>query len=373
MANPAGGGAELDRARLRRRVLVTVAIGVTVGLVVAVVTGGSEVLHEIERLPLGVFLVALALTVASWFGQGLGFAALTANGLRTSLVKMTAAFLGGDFPALVTPFGSGGIPAGVFCLTKEGISAGESSAIIAMHTMLTGAFFTLVGAVAAFVLPLHSSRSAALVWSGFAALAVVLVVTVWIALRPLQAVERLKCLLAGRVASRLIGKERSARMIESAAREAELFATSVKELTRHRPGAVVLSFAGLFASRVCLVLALPVIMWGLGWRGDIWPMLGTAVAGMALSIGSPTPGGSGAVEAATTALLATQVALPVAAGGALLWRGVTYYSEVLVGWAVFSRYLLMNGRKESGKEKARATSAAAAAPRHDSPVSRERR
>ena len=34
------------------------------------------------------------------------------------------------------PFGSGGIPGGVFSLTREGLSAGEASAVIAMHSLI---------------------------------------------------------------------------------------------------------------------------------------------------------------------------------------------------------------------------------------------
>ena len=66
----------LDPKRLRTGLLVAVAIGVTVGLVVTVVTGGPAVLAGIERLPIGWLLAALALSLGSWLGQGVGFAAL---------------------------------------------------------------------------------------------------------------------------------------------------------------------------------------------------------------------------------------------------------------------------------------------------------
>ena len=332
----------LDPKRLRVGLTITVAIGVSVGLIVTFATGGARVLDGILALPVGWLALALALSGLSWLGQGLGFAALTTRGVRGHLMRMTIAFLGGDFAALVTPFGSGGIPAGVYCLTREGLSTGESSAIIAMHSMLTGAFFLVVGAVAAVVMPMQTRGSEVLVWSGIGAIALVLVLVVGLAARPKVAADWLDRVLARPWLARMIGPKRAARLAADARHEASRFAEDVHSLTRERPGQLALSFFGLFMSRVCLVVCLPVIMLGLGWRGEILPLMATAVGAMALAIISPTPGGSGAVEAATAALLATQAPAAMAGAATLLWRGVTYYTEVIAGWLAFTRYLALN-------------------------------
>lgn len=344
--------APLDRRRLRAGALIAVAIGVTAGLLVTLITGGPAVLAGIVKLPLPFFALAFALSVASWFGQGVGFAALTARGVKGRVLPMTSAFLGGDFPALVSPFGSGGIPGGIFCLTREGLSTGEASAVITMHSLLTGAFFVLVGVAAAIFLPTQSAGSSALVWGGIAVILAGVAAIVWIALRPQDATALIRRLLSGRLLARMMGAERSQRFLSAAELEMERFAGSVRILMRERPGSLALSFAGLFASRVFLIVTLPVIMYGLGWRGAIAPLLATAVGAMALSVISPTPGGSGTVEAALTALLATQTTAPMAAAAALLWRGITYYAELLAGWAVFSRYLARK-RPVSGGASAR--------------------
>lgn len=332
---------QLDPRKLRAGLTITIAISVTVGLVVTFLTGGKEVIAAMARLPLGWLVLALALSALSWLGQGLGFAALSSRGIRGELINMTAAFLGGDFAALVTPFGSGGIPAGVFCLTREGLTAGESSAIIAMHSLLTGAFFLIVGVVAAIVLPLKTQGAELLVWSGVAAIAVVLAFVIWLSARPHAAIAWLERVLAKPWLARLLGAKRAHALAETINHEARQFADNVKILTRERPSQLVLSFLGLFMSRVCLVVCLPVIMYGLGWRGDLLPLMATAVGAMALAIVAPTPGGSGAVEVATAALLSTQAPAALAGAATMLWRGVTYYTEVFVGWLVFTRYLAM--------------------------------
>lgn len=335
----------LDPKRLRAGVFITVAIGISVGLVVALLSDGPAVLAGIEKLPPLWLALAIALSAGAWLGQGLGFAALLERGIRGNLLRMTRAFLGGDFPALVTPFGSGGIPGGIYCLTKEGLTTGEASAVITMHSLLTGAFFVVAGAASAVLLPLQSAGSSAVVWGGLAAVVVGVGAIVWVALRPQRATAFLHRALSSDLACRVMGRERAERVATAAEREARQFAASVHLLLRERPGSLALSFLGLFASRMALVVTLPVIMYGLGWRGALLPLLATGVGALALGIVSPTPGGSGVAEAALTALLATQTDAPTAAATALLWRGVTYYLEVLAGWAALSSYLAKSGKR----------------------------
>lgn len=340
----------LDPHRIRVGLAITVTIGIAVGAVVTFATGGRDVLAGMTRLPLGWLLLALVLSALSWLGQGLGFAALSHRGVRGHLLRMTAAFLGGDFAALVTPFGSGGIPVGVYCLTREGLTAGESSAIIAMHSLLTGAFFLLTGAAAAVLVPVHTGSAEALVWSGVGAIAVVMVFVIGLAARPRKAAAWLEGFLGRPWLTKMLGDERAHRFAETANSEALHFATNVEMLTREKPSQLALSFLGLFLSRVALIVCLPVIMYGLGWRGSLLPLLATAVGAMALAIVSPTPGGSGAVEAATAALLATQAPVAIAGAATLLWRAVTYYTELLAGWALFTHYLAGPRKKTPAEE-----------------------
>jgi uncharacterized protein (TIRG00374 family) len=227
-----------------------------------------------------------------------------------------------------------------------------------MHSLLTGSFFLVVGVIAAIVMPLESSGSRMIVWSGIGAIAVVLVFVVLLAIRPHVATAWLNRTLSGSWLKRLLGEKRQARLVAAVDREATQFAGDVQTLMRERPSQLALSFFGLFVSRVCLVVCLPVIMLGLGWRGEILPLLATAVGAMALAIVSPTPGGSGAVEAATAALLATQAPMAIAGAATLLWRAVTYYTEVIAGWLMFTRYLAMRPRAPEPASRELPTSSA---------------
>ena len=329
----------LDPRRLAIGVLAALGLGMAAGIAVVLLTGGGALLTAAAKLPLWALAAAIALTVASWFGQGVSFAALTTRRVSGQVRSMTSAFLGGDFPALATPFGSGGIPGGVFALTREGLEPGAAGAVVAMHSLLTSVFFAVAGVIAAVVLPMRVAHSGAAVWSGFAGAMVVLGIIAWLALRPRRAVALVERLASGAIAVRVLGAERSAAIVAAAEREAGLFATGVRRLTRERPAVLALSFAALAFSRGCLAAVLLVVMYGLGWRGDAVAVIAVAVAAMVLTIAAPTPGGSGAVEAAMAALLATLTTAPIAGAAALLWRAVTFYGEMLVGWFVFSRYV----------------------------------
>jgi uncharacterized protein (TIRG00374 family) len=330
---------QLDPDRLRRGVVAAVAIGAAVGVGVALLTDGKAVLAAIEDLPLAYLAGALALSVASWFGQGVSWGALTGLGLRGNLIRWTKAFLGGDFVALVTPFGSGGIPGGVFTLVCEGLSGGAASAAVAVHSLLTSVFFVVVGVLAAILLPMRTAGSSAAAWAAVAVIIGIVTLIAWVALRPLSAVALLVRLLSAAPVVRTLGQARVDRWIAASEREAELFATAMRALMRERPAALVVSWLGLTFSRACQLAVLPVVMYGLGYRGDIVPLLATAVGAMVIAVASPTPGGSGTVEAGMTALLSTVAPVPTAAASAILWRGITYYSELFVGWAAFSSYL----------------------------------
>jgi glycosyltransferase 2 family protein len=330
-----------DLKAIRRWFTITVLIGVSVGVIITLATGGRAVLAAALQMPLGWLMLALTLSALSWLAQGFGFAALSTRGIKGNLLRMTSAFLGGDFAALTTPFGSGGIPAGVFCLTREGLTPGESSAIVAMHSLLTGLFFLVIGALAAIVMPLQTRGAEAVVWSGIAAIGVVLVFVVWLARRPRAAAASLHKLLSSRWLTKILGAKRQNGIVATIDREATKFAGDVETLMHERPSQLVLSFLGLFISRVFIMLCLPIVMYGLGYRGALLPIMAIAIGAGALAIVSPTPGGSGAVEAATAALLATQAPAALAGAATLVWRSVDYYAELSVGWIVFTRYLAM--------------------------------
>ncbi|MDO8914668.1 MAG: lysylphosphatidylglycerol synthase transmembrane domain-containing protein, partial [Coriobacteriia bacterium] len=234
---------------------------------------------------------------------------------------------------------SGGIPGWTWALTREGMSAGEAAAVVGARALVTSVFFVVAGAVGVAVVPARATgASGAGLW-GVGALVLVFAAVAAILARPAAAARSVERVLGSRSLRRLVGEERADRLAEGGRREALHFAEGLRSLVRERPGALAVALAGMLVSRACLLAILPVVLAGLGWRGDPVPILVTVLGVWALASASPTPGGSGAVEAAMTAVLSRLVPLETAGAAALLWRGTTFYFDLLVGWVLFSRYL----------------------------------
>ena len=335
---PAEGHAAAPSARrIRLGLLAVVGIGVTAAAGVTIVTGGPRLLAAVGGLPLGVLAAVFALDFASWGAEGLVFAALAgARGLR-GWVRMVVVYVGGGFPGLVTPFGSGAIPGWVYALTREGLSPGEATAVLGARGLITSAFFVTAAGVAAAFAPAAFGGSSASIATGVVGLLAVFAVAVAVAVRPRVAARLLGRLLGSGLVRRIVGPERAERATSAVSREAERFATSLSALARHQSGALVLALLGVLLSRAFLLAILPVLLYGLGYRGAVLPLVLTIVAVWAVASGSPTPGGTGAVEVALAAVLSTFAPAAIAGAAALLWRGITFYFDLVVGWAMFAR------------------------------------
>ncbi|MDO8915566.1 MAG: hypothetical protein Q7W16_05735, partial [Coriobacteriia bacterium] len=99
------------------------------------------------RLPLWALGAVVALNLVSWLGEAVVFATLAGRRSVRSIGRMVGVYVGGGFPALVTPFGSGGIPGWTWALTREGMSAGEAAAVVGARALVTSVFFVVAGAV----------------------------------------------------------------------------------------------------------------------------------------------------------------------------------------------------------------------------------
>jgi len=346
----------LDSRRLRTGFIAVVAVGAAAALGVTLVSGGPALMRAAAGLPAFTLVAVLGLNLLSWLGEVIVFAALSGRRSPRDLAHLVAVYVGGGFPGLVTPFGSGAIPGWTWGLTTMGLAPGEAAAIVGARALVTSVFFVVAGSVGVAALPARAAGGAS-GWAGVGGLALTLAAAAWIATHP-DAVARLaRRVLSARLVTRLLGAERAQRVAERTGSEVAGFADGLRALVRERPRALAVALAGLLVSRACLLAILPVLLAGLGWRGDVAPVLLTVIAVWAVASASPTPGGSGAVEAAMTLALSRLTPLETAGAAALLWRGLTFYFDMVAGWLLFS-WLLARARGRS-----RDAGAAAAAPR----------
>jgi uncharacterized membrane protein YbhN (UPF0104 family) len=313
-AVPGGEVTPVQLARIRPRTLVTLVASFAAIYLLA---------GELARDSLGSVLrtadwrwgaVALALSAVTYAAAALslsGFVVERLNFLRTVLVQ-----LAGSFVTLVTPAAVGGATLNVRYLQRRKIPAPAAVASIAvsqvvafvLHILLLIVFAAIAGTGA--TSPIKPPTWAYYVVAGLVVLAGVVL-----------AVPAGRRLVRARVAPTL--GQVLPRLLE--------VAQQPRKLAQGIGGALVLTGAYILCLDAC-VRAL----------GGSLPVASVAVVyltGSALGSIVPTPGGLGAVEAALSAgLRVAGLAGAVAVGAVLLFRLVTFWLPVPLGWAAL-KYL----------------------------------
>jgi glycosyltransferase 2 family protein len=332
--SPTAPAAPPDRRALRRGLIVAVAIGASFAVGIGVLTVDARTLSAARGMPGPIALGAL-MVLCAWVAEGAVFASLAGWPPRRVLIG-TRVYLASCFPSAVTPFASGAVPAMTWLLWLEGLSAGEAAAVVGARALVTGVFFSLAGAATLVAAPRYLPPA----WrGGFTVSVAVLIVSgaalVYLALRPARLAAVAEWLGRRAALRRLLGAERLDRLTTELAKEAGAFSASLRRF-RGRPLALPAALLATLVSRALLFGVVPVLLYGLGWRGDVGPvLLATLVVGVVGS-SSPTPGGSGAAEAALAVLLSATVPRWMLGVTVVLWRLLTFYAEAGVGAVLFA-------------------------------------
>jgi uncharacterized membrane protein YbhN (UPF0104 family) len=298
--------------RVRPRTLVTlVASAVAVYLLAGELAQnslGSVLRHADWRWA----FAALGLSAATYVGASLsvsGFVSEKLGFLRTTLVQLASSFV-----TLVTPAAVGGVALNVRYLQRRKIPAPAAVASIGvsqvvalvLHLLLLAIFAAITGA--ADKSPIHPPT-----WSYFVVGALVAVAGAVLALP------------AGR---RLVRARLSPTFGQVLPRLVEIAQRPTK-LAEGIGGALLLSIAYIFCLATCVAAS--------GGSVPIAKIGFVYLTGSALGSIIPTPGGLGAVEVALTGgLTAAGVPGGVALSAVLLFRVLTFWLPVPLGWAAFN-------------------------------------
>ena len=294
--------------RIRPRTLITLVAGVVAAyILIGQLSTASlgTVLHKAD--PSWVILL-VALSALTYVGASFELTGFVLE--RLSFFRTMLAQIAGSFVTLVTPAAVGGVALNIRYLRKAGVSpadAGSSvgvSQVIAfgLHLLMLIIFAAFTGAAGA-----HSLRPPNWVWIALGTLAVVVLIVL--------AIPAGRRLLRSRLAPAL--SQVIPRLLDIAQRPAKL--------AEGIGGALLLTVSYIF----CLEASV------LAFGGSV-ALTGVAVVyltGSAIGSAVPTPGGIGAVEAALSAGL-TAAGMPgaKAIGAVLLFRLVTFWLPVPIGW-----------------------------------------
>jgi uncharacterized protein (TIRG00374 family) len=316
------------------------AIVLLVGLLAAVLIpwllGGSETWSRLNGFPLSWLLVMFGMILLCWLINTLRLRLLLGDQReKVSPVKSLGVVMAAEFAYCATPGGSGGPLTIMALLARNGVRPARGSAVFAMD-QLSDLLFFLCALSAILIYALFQHLSQRMEW-----LLIVSAISMFGGLICCIAVaryHRLVIRLGGRLLVRL----------------------NVQSTTRMRWARKLLHFLAAFTDTLKLpfqtlitVFALTCLHWILrysvlylalrGLGADLQWAWSFLIQMLSLSAGqfSLLPGGAGAAELTSAALLAPMVGKSTAAAAILIWRAVTYYFYLLVGGPVF---LLMLGR-----------------------------
>jgi uncharacterized membrane protein YbhN (UPF0104 family) len=311
-AVPGGEVAPVRLERIRLRSLVTLVATVVAGYLLAGELARESLGHVLRMADWRWGVVALALSAATYVGAALELSGFVAEPLR--FTRTLLAQLAGSFVTLVTPAAFGGAAINVRYLQRRKIPAPVAAASVGvsqvvalvLHILMLVVFIAIAGAA-----DKHPFRPPT--WFYFV-LAGLVVVASAVFLVPAG-----RRLLRARVAPTL--GQVLPRLLEVA----------------QQPLKLIEGIGGALLLSVAYILCLSACVQAFGGKVAIAGIAVVYLTGSALGSIVPTPGGLGAVEAALTAgLVATGLHGTEAASAVLLFRLLTFWLPVPIGWVALN-------------------------------------
>ena len=311
-AVPGGEVSPVRLERIRIRSLITLVASVAAAYLLAGELARASLGHALRMADWRWGLVALALSAATYVGAALELSGFVSEPLR--FTRTLLAQLAGSFVTLVTPAAFGGAAVNVRYLQRRKIPAAVAAASVGvsqvvafvLHILMLVVFIAIAGAA-----DKHPFRPPT--WSYFVLAGLV------VAASAVFLVPAGRRLLRARVAP-MLGQVLP-RLLEVA----------------QQPRKLIEGIGGALLLSVAYILCLSACVQAFGGSVAIAGIAVVYLTGSALGSIVPTPGGIGAVEAALTAgLAAAGLHGTEAASAVLLFRLLTFWLPVPVGWVALN-------------------------------------
>lgn len=327
------------------------AAAVLLGLVgiaaVVLVTGGRIDLGALRSINRSYILACAGLVALDWLSEAVRLRLLCqALGEKVSVSSVLRIVFLGVFFARITPFDSGGEPFQVYALHRNGVPLGHATAMIAVKALLHGLARVSLGILVPVWLILtskgwHLSRAAAIAL--YAGMVIYIGVFVLVILMFVHrgATQRLVLkVFNSRPIARLFGRRRLDVAMARLEDHYRAFMAAVSHFGRERRGTILAVTLISFVSWTA-VLAVPVILVrALGGASPLAEVAATAIIFYLAVAYAPTPGSSGASEIGFATLFAPFVPLPLVGVLVLVWRLLTHYLSLLLGFMVTALSML---------------------------------
>jgi uncharacterized membrane protein YbhN (UPF0104 family) len=311
-AAPAGDVAMVRLERVRLRTVVSLVVGVAVAYVLAGQLARVSIASLIRNADPRWIAVAITLSALTYAAAATSLSGFVLERLR--FVRTLIAQVAASFVTLVTPAAVGGAALNVRYLQRSGVSPAKATASVGaaqviafvLHMLLLVIFAAITGAA-----QIHSLRPPSWAYYVLAGLVVLLLAAI--------ALPRGRRLLRARLVPTL--GQVLPRLLDIA----------------QSPGKLAAGLGGALLLTAAYVLCLEACVHALGGSVPIASIAVVYLTGSALGSAAPTPGGLGAVEVALSAgLTATGLGNGTALSAVLLFRLLTFWLPVPVGWVAFT-------------------------------------
>lgn len=282
-------------------------------------------------------IVSLGIVVLSWIVDALRLKTLTSA--LTKNVSFWDAFkisMMGSFMAGVTPSDTGGEPLKVYFLHKEGLSIGESTAVVTLSAFLHATsrlvlwiLVPLVMLISGVSWQFNSVVKATLTFGVLVYLLFVglfALVTFW----P-KSVETITLrICSSRILRHVISEKTAASVVRRACEIASDFRNGIQKV-KQRGGHVGLA-ALLSIAYWILIISVPVfILRGLGDNVATLEVFCVSMTVYLIMAYVPTPGASGGAEIGSALFFAPILPAKILGVFVVVWRFVTYYTTLAIG------------------------------------------
>jgi len=300
--------------RIRPRGVITLVAGIFAAYLVIGQLNRVKFGHVLKQSDWRWVIVALALSAVTYIAATWSLSGFVLERLRLGLTFL--AQLAGTFVTLVTPAAVGGVALNIRYLNKAKVAPADAAASVGVSQVIAFTLHLVLLVIFA-ALATGSASHTTFRPPGWAYIALAVVGAAVLAVLALPAGRRLA---RSRVAPAL--GQVIPRLLDIAQKPGKL--------AEGIGGALLLTFAYIF----CLDASLRAV----GGHAGFFALAVVYLTGSALGSVVPTPGGIGAIEATLSAGLSTiaHVPLPTAVSAVLLFRLLTFWLPMPIGWAAMN-------------------------------------
>ncbi len=328
----------ISKKKLKKGFFAALSISIAVLLIISIFTIDActwDALLKVNKVMLG---LSFLLMFAAWLSQGFAFFLLSrAIGKRVGVFAMLKVYLIGNFIGFVTPFGSGAPPAQIYFLTRTGFSSGEATAVAGTRALLSAWFFGLMGPIILIFFSrwLPIGTWARVLRGTLVAIFIVTLFFLYFLWKPDKLKRFVGSLSSVRFLQKHIGVEKLEHFTMKLTEEIEKTHGNFLLIFGKKPFAIMGAFICNIFSWVAVLAIVPILLIGLGWRGNFYSLIFREFILYCLVPFSPTPGGSGTAELGLAAILYSLVPKHILGVSIIMWRFITYYLTLIVGGLLF--------------------------------------